>query len=130
MVAVRTQTKSRIKKSPRQNPPLKVSLKLLEQKRSKSGLRNRIIVLGAFAVGLIVLFFVAFAQAKLVSYQQDLDLITNRITELQDEKIELESLVSQASSPNKIVNRAEKLGMVRAASPIQIELKDQSGLNG
>jgi len=128
MVAVRTQTRTRNKS--RRNPPLKVSLKLLEQTQSRSGLRNRIIVLGAFTLGLVVLFLVAFAQAKLVSYQQDLDLITNRITELQDEKVQLENVVSQASAPKKIVNRAEEIGMIRAAAPVQLALDPQSGLNG
>jgi len=83
-----------------------------------------------FVLLLITLFGVAFAQAELVSYQQDLDLITSRISDLEKTKTQLQSSVNEASAPKRIVERANDLGMIRSATPLQLNAVAESSGNG
>lgn len=95
-------------------------LRVLDQASVRRRARRRNAVLLAFIVLLGALFLVAFVHARLVESQQELDLMRERIAELQLDKTQLERAVDEASSPALIVDRANALGMVRATEPVYL----------
>ena len=101
MVAVDSRVKTPVKKV-QSKPDLKAKLRLLDQTSVRSRNRKRNVLFFGFVVFIVVMFIVAYAQAKLVSKQQDLDLIQDRVEELQREKALLESSVNKASAPQVI----------------------------
>lgn len=95
-------------------------LQVLDQEAVRRRARRRNAALLAFVVVLNGLFVVAFVHARLVEGQQDLDVLRSQIADLQAERAQVERAVDEASSPARIVERAEALGMVRAAEPVYL----------
>lgn len=96
-------------------------LQVLDQEAVRRRARRRNVALLAFIVVLNGLFAVAFVQARLVEGQQDLDLLRSRIADVQAERAQVERAVDEASSPERINERAAELGMVRAAQPVYLQ---------
>ena len=95
-------------------------LRVLDQAavRRRARRRNALLLLLVMVVN--GFFLVAFAHARLVENQQELDLVRAQIAELEAEKAQVERAVDEASSPARIVERATELGMVRAESPVYL----------
>lgn len=116
-VAYRSQTAPARSRSTTTRPKGRPELRVLDQAAVRRRLRRRQAVVASFFVVLIALFGVAYVHAMLVESQQDLDLLRARIAELQTDRAQLERSIDEASSPALIVDRANELGMVRAAEP-------------
>ncbi len=119
---VATATKQRVER--RAKPAQKAKrpvLRFLDQQSIRSRKRKRNVLLAGFFVVILALFLVAYAQAQLVSSQQDLDVIRSRTAELTAESEHLRVLVNEASAPNSIVAKAEEIGMILGESPVFVE---------
>lgn len=118
MVTVLTRNKIDSKKE--KAPPLRGVLKVMEQQNPRKSLKRQYGFFTLLVIGLVVIFSVVYLQAKLVSPQQDLDLINERIEKLELEKSALEKSVNESSAPNNIISKAEELGMVKSAPPVSL----------
>ncbi len=104
-----------------QGPKIGTTLKLIEKQTSPSGMRRRFAGFILLLFTLAMLFAVTFAQALLVSPQQELDDLQDQLVSLEAERSTLEHAVAVASAPKRIVERAEDLGLVRAEQPVVIQ---------
>lgn len=126
-VASRSTTAPATKRSPVGRSAVRPRLRVLDQAAIRRRARRRNAVLALFVVVLGALFGVAFVHAHLVESQHDLDLMRARIAELEAERALLERAVDEASSPGLIVDRARRLGMVRAEGAVYLAAVDLSG---
>lgn len=93
----------------------KVSHKARAENRVRfAGLAFFIFVLGA-------LFAVTLIQAQLVSPQQELDSLAEELVDLRAERSVLEHEVAVESAPERIIERAEELGLVPIPDLVPIE---------
>jgi len=77
-----------------------------------------------FALVLCALFLVAFAHARLVESQRELDQINGRIAELQNEATQLRAGIEERSAPDYIVGRAEQdFGMTAPGSSVYLRAR-------
>jgi cell division protein FtsL len=90
---------------------------VLDQAAARRRTRRRNVLLAAFVIVLAGLFAVAYVHARLVESQQDLDLLRDRIAELEADRAQVERAIDEASAPALIVERAGELGMVPAEDP-------------
>ncbi|MGI9611089.1 MAG: hypothetical protein ACR2NL_12420 [Acidimicrobiia bacterium] len=86
--------------------------------RSRTRRRRLVIVSLILLVG--AFFGAALVQAQLVQTQAEADRITIEINRLENDLALLDREVVEASSPEVIVERARRLGMVRAVRPVYL----------
>ena len=90
--------------------------------RRRSWRRNALVLL--FVAVLTGFFGVAWAHAKLVESQHELDRLRTEINEMEAERARIARAIEESSSPEVVVGRAAELGMVRAAEPVFLEATD------
>ena len=95
----------------------------VKAKKPKSNPENRIRFAGLafFILVLGALFGVTLIQAQLVSPQQELDRLGEELVDLRAERSVLEHEVAIESAPERIIERAEELGLVPIPDLVPIE---------
>lgn len=115
------QTEGRAARSTKAERP---NLRLVDPRVAKERTRRRRIVAISMVVLVAGMFVVAYAQARLVEGQHELDQLRTEVAEAQKIRARLERDVVEASSPTSITDRARALGMVRAVDPLYIVAVD------
>ncbi len=98
--------------------PSRPELTVLDQAAARWRSRRRAALLSAFVLVLAAFFAVAFVHANLVTSQQQLDQMRSQVADLQAQKAGIERQIEDAEAPERIVERATALGMVRAKEPV------------
>lgn len=99
-------------------PPARPELTVLDQTAVRWRARRRAALAFAFVLVLAGFFGVAFVHASLVTGQQQLDQMRSQVNELQAEKAQVQRQIEDAEAPERIVARANAMGMVRAQEPV------------
>lgn len=98
--------------------PSRPELTVLDQGAVRWRSRRRKALLFAFVLVLAGFFGVAFVHANLVTSQQQLDQMRAQVADLQAQKAGIQRQIEDAESPERIVERATAMGMVRAKEPV------------
>lgn len=102
----------------------RANLRLVDPRVAQMRARRRRTVAVSMMVLVAGMFVVAYAQARLVEGQHELDQLRTEVAEARKVRAQLERDVVEASSPTAITDRARALGMVRAADPLYIVAVD------
>lgn len=95
-------------------------LRIVDRAGAKSEPRRRLIVTFSIAAVVIALFAVALVQAQLVQSQRDIDTLNAKVVLIEAERAQLAREVIFAESPAGILDRADRLGMVKAVKPVHL----------
>ncbi len=116
------------KASPRAAKPApkarRANLRLVDPRIAQLKARRRRTAAASMFVLVAGMFVVAYAQARLVEGQLELDQLRTEVAEARKVQAQLERDVVEASSPTAITDRARALGMVRAVEPLYIVAVD------
>lgn len=113
--------KDTAKKTSSKKVSAKAPLFLIDLAALRSRTRRRRLVLGSLLLLVGAFFAVALIQAQLVQTQSEVDRLQAEINRLENDLALLDREVVEASSPEKIVERAtQDLGMVRALRPVYL----------
>ncbi len=115
VTAVRPTVKKR--DTPASRPVKKPKLRVVDKKIVRRRRRQRTLLSFAATVVTVALFGVALMYGQLVEGQQNIDELRSEITQAKADRARLEREVAIASTPEVIVERAFRLGMVRALDP-------------
>ncbi|MFW2382320.1 MAG: hypothetical protein ACN4GZ_11220 [Acidimicrobiales bacterium] len=96
------------------------ALFLIDLAALRSRSRRRKLVIASLVLLVGAFFGAALVQAQLVQTQAEADRITIEINRLENDLALLDREVVEASSPEVIVERARRLGMVRAVRPVYL----------
>ncbi len=86
----------------------------------RSRTRRRRLVIASLLLLVGAFFGAALVQAQLVQTQAEVDRIQIELNRLENDLALLDRQVVEASSPEVIVERARRLGMVRAVRPVYL----------
>lgn len=95
-------------------------LRLVEKATITNEARRRRLITLSVAAVVLALFGVALVQAALVQSQRDIDILNQRIVEVESQRARLARDVVVAESPEGIIARANEMGMVRAVDPVYL----------
>ena len=117
MTAALRQHPSTASPAPRRAPS-RPELTVLDQAAVRWRSRRRKALMFAFVLVLAGFFGVAFVHANLVTSQAQLDQMRAQVADLQAEKAGIQRQIEDAEAPERIVERATAMGMVRAKEPV------------
>jgi len=98
--------------------PSRPELTVLDQAAVRWRSRRRKALMFAFVLVLAGFFGVAFVHASLVTSQQQLDQMRTQVADLEAQKAQVQRQIEDAEAPERIVERATSMGMVRAKEPV------------
>ena len=96
------------------------TLFLIDLAALRSRSRRRRLVIASLILLVGAFFAAALVQAQLVQTQAEADRLQVEINRLENDLALLDRQVVEASSPEVIVERARRLGMVRAVRPVYL----------
>lgn len=96
------------------------ALFLIDLAALRSRTRRRRLIIASLILLVGAFFAAALVQAQLVQTQAEADRIQAELNRLENDLALLDRQVVEASSPEVIVERARRLGMVRAVRPVYL----------
>jgi len=117
MTTATSPKRRRVSPTRAERKPQKPKLQVVDRAAQRRSARRRAFSLVSIAGLVATLFAVALLYAQLVEGQQQIDQLRVDITRAEADRAQLERRVAVASTPDAIVERAIRMGMVRAVEP-------------